>query len=79
MDELQRSRQALREQMAAQLPLELEFFRRHKAEWLAEHRGKFVLMGKQAFGGFHPTYDAALRAGARMFGLAAPFLIEEVC
>jgi hypothetical protein len=79
MSELERSRQALREQMAAQLPLELEFFRRHKAEWLAEHRGQFVLIGKQTFGGFHLTYDAALRAATRMFGLAALFLIEEVC
>jgi hypothetical protein len=56
----------------------LEFFRRHKPEWLPEHRGEFVLIGKQTFGGFHPTSDAALRAGTRMFGLAAPFLIEEV-
>ncbi|HET9837479.1 MAG TPA: hypothetical protein VFR84_04530, partial [Candidatus Angelobacter sp.] len=38
MSELQRSREALRQQMAAQLPRELDFFRRHKAEWLAEHQ-----------------------------------------
>ena len=79
MSELERSREALRQQMSAQLPRELEFFRRHKAEWLREHRGQFVLIGKQSFGGFHPTYDAALRAGTRVFGLATPFLIEEVC
>jgi hypothetical protein len=79
MSHLQDARQVLREQMAAQLACELEFFRRHKTEWLSKHRGQFVLIGKQTFGGFHPTYDAALRAGTRMFGLVAPFLIEEVC
>jgi len=79
MSELERSREALRKQMSAQLPRELEFFRRHKREWLAEHRGQFVLIGKQTFGGFHSTYDAALQAGTRIFGLAAPFLIEQVC
>ena len=79
MSELQRSREALRQQMTNQLPREFDFFRRHKADWLAQHRGQFVLIGKQAFAGFHPTYEAALHAGTRIFGLAAPFLIEEVC
>ena len=79
MSELERSREELRKQMSAQLPREMEFFRRHKREWVAEHRGEFVLIGKQTFGGFHATYDAALQAGTRIFGLAAPFLIEQVC
>jgi len=79
MSELERSREALRIQMYAQLPRELEFFRRHQREWVAEHRGQFVLIGKQTFGGFHPSYDAALHAGTRIFGLATPFLIEQVC
>ena len=79
MNELERSREELRKQMSVQLPRELEFFRRHKREWLADHRGQFVLMGKQTFGGFHSSYEAALQAGTRIFGLAAPFLIEQVC
>ena len=70
--------QSLQEQVRAQLPAELAFFQRHKSEWLAAHRGQFVVLGKQTFGGFHPTYDAALRAGTRIFGLVTPFLIEEV-
>jgi hypothetical protein len=78
MSHLQDAQQMLREQMAAQLAGELEFFRRHKAEWLPKHRGQFALIGKRVFGGFHPTYDAALRAGTRMFGLVTPFLIEQV-
>ena len=78
MSQLQDTRQALREQMAAQLAGELDFFCRHKSEWLPKHRGQFVLIGKQIFGGFHPTYDAAMRAGTKMFGLVTPFLVEEV-
>lgn len=75
----QDARQVLQAQMSAQLARELDFFYRHKSEWLLKHRGQFVLIGKQTFGGFHPTYDAALRAGTKMFGLITPFLIKEVC
>jgi hypothetical protein len=74
----QQKRQMLEEHMRAQLANEVEFFRRHKTEWLPARRGQFVLLGKQTFGGFHPTYDEAMRAGTRMFGQVAPFLIEEV-
>lgn len=72
------ARQLLRNQMRAQLANELEFFLAHQAEWLPTHRGEFVLIGKQTFGGFYATYDAALQAGTKMFGLVTPFLIEEV-
>ena len=79
MSYLQDARQVLREQVSAQLAGELDFFRQHKSEWLPERRGQFALIGKQTFGGFHPTHDAAMRAGTKMFGLVAPFLVEEVC
>lgn len=78
MSNSQDARQIVQKQMAAQLAAELNFFHRHKSEWLPEHRGQFALIGKQTFGGFHSTYDAAMRAGTKMFGLMAPFLIEEV-
>jgi hypothetical protein len=68
----------LRQHTAAQLANELDFFRQCKSEWLPTHRGQFVLIGKQTFGGFHKTYQEALRAGTRMFGLVTPFLIQEV-
>lgn len=69
----------LRQHAAIQLANELEFFRQFRSEWLATHRGQFVVIGKQTFGGFHPTYEEAVRAGRRMFGLIAPFLVEEIC
>jgi len=68
----------LRQHAAMQLPDELAFIRQFKSEWLATHRGQFVLIGKQTFAGFHPSYEGALHAGTRMFGLIAPFLIEEI-
>ncbi len=79
MSQMQNAGQVLRQHAAAQLANELDFFRRHKSEWLPTHRGQFVLIGKQTFGGFHKTYQEALRAGTRMFGLVTPFLIQEVC
>lgn len=62
----------------AVLQAELEFYARHRAEWLEKHSGQFVLIGKQTFGGFYGSYQEALLAGARAFGLVAPFLIREL-
>lgn len=62
----------------AVLHAELEFYARHRAEWLEKHGGQFALIGKQTFGGFYGSYQEALLAGVRAFGLVAPFLIREV-
>jgi hypothetical protein len=78
MGHLQDTGESLRRQMASQLSEELAFVQHHKHEWMASHRGDFVVIGKQTFGGFYKTYPEALRAGTRMFGLIRPFLIEEV-
>jgi hypothetical protein len=78
MSHLQGTEELLRKHLSAQLSEELAFFHQHKGEWMGAHRGDFVLMGKQIFGGFYRTYSEALRAGTRMFGLVAPFLIEEI-
>jgi hypothetical protein len=68
----------LRKHTRAELGNEIAFFHRHKQEWIAEHHGEFVVLGKQTFGGFHRTYSAALQAGIRMFGPVTPFLIEQI-
>ena len=57
---------------------ELSFFREHEREWLREHSGQFVLIGKGTFGGFHRSYDEALRAGIRAFGPVMPFLVRKI-
>lgn len=78
MSHAQKTAEFLRKRTAAQLGNELAFFHRHKQEWMAKHRGEFVVVGKQTFGGFYKTYLEALQAGTRMFGLVDPFLIEEI-
>ena len=72
------ARELLRKHSAAQLSHELAFFRQHKHEWAPQHQGEFVLIGKQTFGGFYKTYQEALQAGIRMFGVASPFLVEQI-
>ena len=62
----------------AALREELRFFARHEQEWAAQHRGEFVLIGKQTFGGFHKSYEDAMRAGIRAFGPVVPFLIRQI-
>jgi hypothetical protein len=73
------ARELLRKHTASQLSHEFTFFRQHKQEWVPQHQGEFVLIGKQTFGGFYKTYQGALQAGIRMFGVTSPFLIEELC
>jgi hypothetical protein len=57
---------------------ELRFFADHEQEWAAQHRGEFVLIGKQTFAGFHKSYEDAMRAGVRAFGPVAPFLVRQI-
>jgi hypothetical protein len=45
---------------------------------MPEHRGEFILLGKQAFGGFYKTRGEAMKAGIRMFGPVHPFLVEQI-
>jgi hypothetical protein len=78
MHDIQNTSEVVRKHTATQLSHELAFFHQHKKEWLPQHQGEFVLIGKQTFGGFHKTYSGAVQAGVRMFGLVMPFLVEEI-
>ena len=78
MTEVQNATEILRRHQTAQLSDELSFFHQHKQEWIAEHRGEFILLGKQTFGGFHKTQTEAMKAGIRMFGPVNPFLVEQI-
>jgi len=57
---------------------ELEFYRRHRSDWIHDHIGEFVLVHGQELGGFYAEYETALRAGLRAFGIE-PFLIKQIC
>ena len=78
MNDGQSSSEILRKHQVVQLRDEFAFFHQHKQEWIAEHRGEFILLGKQAFGGFYKTHGEAMKAGIRMFGPVSPFLVEQV-
>jgi len=78
MTHVQNATEILRRHQAAQLTDELAFFHQHKREWIAEHRGEFILLGKQTLGGFHKTHMEAMKAGIRMFGPVSPFLVEQI-
>jgi hypothetical protein len=78
MIEVQNATETLRRHQATQLSDEFTFFHRHKREWMSEHRGEFILLGKQTFGGFHKTHTEAMKAGIRMFGPVSPFLVEQI-
>lgn len=70
--------QALDRAGEALLQHELRFFREHESDWAAQHAGCFVLIGKGTFGGFHMSYEDAMRAGIHAFGPVAPFLIRRI-
>ena len=57
---------------------ELRMFEVNAPHWARQHGGKFALLGKQCFAGFHLTYEDAMRAGVRAFGPVQPFLIRQV-
>jgi hypothetical protein len=78
MTEVQNATGILRKHQATQLGDELAFFHQHKREWMAEHRGEFILLGKRTFGGFHKTHTEAMKAGIRIFGAVSPFLVEQI-
>jgi hypothetical protein len=78
MNEVQSSSEILRKHTVAQLSGELAFFHEHKQEWMADHRGEFILLGKQVFGGFYKTHGEAMKAGIRLFGPVRPFLVEQI-
>ena len=78
MNDAQNANEILRKHTADQLSDELVFFHEHKQEWMAAHRGEFILLGKQVFGGFYRTHGEAMKAGIRMFGPVRPFLVEQV-
>ena len=64
--------------MAAEsLANELATYERHKDELVSAHEGKFVLIHGEDIAGIWDTYQDALAAGYKQFGLE-PFLVKQV-
>ncbi len=60
-----------------ELEQELAYFEAHRAQWLIEHPGKFVLIKGSDFVGAFDTPENAYKAGLERFG-NTPFLIKQV-
>ena len=60
-----------------ELDRELEFFERHKAEYLGCFPGLFVVIKGDQMRGPFPTAEAAYEEGLREYGLV-PFLVRQV-
>ena len=59
------------------LSRELDFFAKHKAEWLARQEGKYVLIKGDELGGFFDNAEAAFENGVDRWG-NVPMLIKRV-
>jgi hypothetical protein len=59
------------------LEKERKYFETHRAEWLQQHAGKFVLVKGEELIGVFNTQQEALIEGARRFGMES-FLVRQV-
>jgi hypothetical protein len=62
----------------ARLAVELEYFSRHKPEWLVRKTGQYVVIKNGTPLGFYPNFEAAYRAGAATYGLNTDFLVKQI-
>ena len=62
----------------ARLAVELEYFSQHKAEWLAQKTGQYVVIKVSTPLGFYPDFESAYRAGVATYGLSTDFLVKQI-
>jgi hypothetical protein len=60
------------------LAVELDCFAQHKSMWLAGKAGEYVVIKGCNPLGFYPTFEAAYRAGAAMYGPQTDFLVKQI-
>jgi len=60
------------------LATELELYANHKAEWLKENDGKYVVAQDVSVLGFYDSFETAFKAGILAFGVARNFLVKQV-
>ena len=61
------------------LEKELEYYEKHKSDWLPDRESQFVVIAGSKIAGFYPDYETAWDAGARQFGAENSFLIKQIC
>jgi len=60
------------------LGAELNLFDGHKAEWLEQHRGSYVVIKGENVLNFYSTFEDAYRAGAERWGTDTDFLVKQI-
>jgi hypothetical protein len=60
------------------LEKELEFFNKHKDEYLKTYLEQFVLISGDSFLGSYTTEQQAYESGIQKLGIKTPFLIKQV-
>lgn len=61
-----------------ELDQELDYFARHKEEWLRSHEGEFVVVYGLKLLGFVPAWDEAFRHAMRSVPQATAVLVKQV-
>ena len=57
---------------------EIGVYALHKAEWLKQHPGQYVVIKDKTILDFYPSFEAAYRAGAATWGINTDFLVKQV-
>lgn len=60
------------------LAAELAFYAEHKAEWLNNYSGKYVVAQDSNLLGFYDSFECAFKAGVFAFGVERDFLVKQV-
>ena len=60
------------------LARELDYYTRHKGEWLRQKSGKYVVIRDDAVLGFFPSFEKAYTAGATSYGIDTSFLVKQI-
>lgn len=57
---------------------ELDYYARHKGEWLRQKSGKYVVIKQGNVLGFFASFEKAYRAGATSYGIDTSFLVKQI-
>ena len=60
------------------LKQEAETYERHKAELVKQNEGRFVLISGSRIVSIWDTYEDAVNAGYREFGINTPFFVKQI-
>lgn len=68
----------MRTKSPLRLNAELNFYEKHKPEWLRTHQQEFVVIKADNLLGFFPSFHSAYSAGVVEYGADTDFLVKRV-